>query len=229
VRWLLHRTCGQWLDRATEHASRFSRHSGKVALRSDHTYPYRSRVSLLSRLLSVVSLVLSFPSVTHAEPSQLPSPPLHTAFGSRSAKSPIPCNRIDYFTAHFHIADVILLPATDSRGFSATVGYGASMSLFHRLEIGIGGTLSVWSPHSLGIAIQNGPALLNVKGILFPLLRNPVPESEFTFGLQLQQQRSHRYRTIDGNSFPSAVDVTRQGARIRSPARSLTATEPATG
>ena len=100
-------------------------------------------MSLLSRLLSVVSLVLSFPSVTHAEPSPLPSPPLRTAFGSRCAKSPISCNRIDYFTAHFHIADVILLPATDSSGFSATVGYGASMSLFHRLEIGIGGTLSV--------------------------------------------------------------------------------------
>ncbi len=62
------------------------------------------------------------------------------------------------------------------------------MSLFHRVEVGIGGTLSVWNPHRAGIAIQNGPALLNVKGILFPLLRNPLPDSEFTFGLQLQQQ-----------------------------------------
>ncbi|MFO0621701.1 MAG: hypothetical protein U0745_09915 [Polyangia bacterium] len=115
-------------------------------------------------------------------------PPLRTAFGSRCAKSPIPCNRIDYFTAHFHIADVILLPSTDSRGFVATVGYGASMSLFHRIEIGIGGTLALWGPQQSGIAIQNGPALLNVKGILFPLLRNPVPDSEFTFGIQLQQQ-----------------------------------------
>jgi hypothetical protein len=68
---------------------------------------------------------------------------------------------------------VILLPSTDSRGFAATVGYGASMSLFHRVEVGVGGTLALWSPHSTGIAIQNGPALLNVKGILFPLLRNP--------------------------------------------------------
>ncbi|HND10860.1 MAG TPA: hypothetical protein PLY80_10510, partial [Pseudomonadota bacterium] len=102
----------------------------------------------LSRLLFVVALILSPSSRSHAEPSSLPSslpsPPLRTAFGSRCAKSPIPCNRIDYFTAHFHIADVILLPSTDSRGFAATVGYGASMSLFHRVEVGIGGTLSVW-------------------------------------------------------------------------------------
>ena len=138
--------------------------------------------------LVFVALLLFSPVLVHAEPSSIPLPPLRTAFGSRCAKSPIPCNRIDYFTAHFHIADVILLPATDSRGFAATVGYGASMSLFHRIEVGIGGTLSVWSPHSSGVAIQNGPALLNVKGILFPLLRNPVPDSEFTFGLQLQQQ-----------------------------------------
>ena len=62
------------------------------------------------------------------------------------------------------------------------------MSLFHRIEVGIGGALSVWSPHGSGVTFQNGPALLNVKGILFPLLRNPVPDSEFTFGLQLQQQ-----------------------------------------
>ncbi len=115
-------------------------------------------------------------------------PPLRTAFGSRCAKSPIPCNRIDYFTAHFHIADVILLPSTEPRGFAATIGYGTSLSLFHRVEVGIGGTLSVWTPQHSGITIQNGPALLNVKGILFPLLRNPVPDSEFTFGLQLQQQ-----------------------------------------
>ncbi len=142
----------------------------------------------LSRLLFAVVLVLSLTSLSHAEPSSLPLPPLRTAFGSRCAKSPIPCNRIDYFTAHFHIADVILLPSTDSRGFAATVGYGASMSLFHRVEIGIGGTLALWSPQQSGITIQNGPALLNVKGILFPLLRNPVPDSEFTFGLQLQQQ-----------------------------------------
>ncbi len=114
-------------------------------------------MSLLSRLLFVVALVLSSPSLSHAEPSFLPLPPLRTAFGSRCAKSPIPCNRIDYFTAHFHIADVILLPSTDSRGFAATVGYGASMSLFHRVEIGIGGTLALWSPHNSGIAIQNGP------------------------------------------------------------------------
>ncbi|MBL8635407.1 MAG: hypothetical protein JNM40_19425 [Myxococcales bacterium] len=138
--------------------------------------------------LLFVALLLLSSSPSHSEPSALPSPPLRTAFGSRCAKSPIPCNRIDYFTAHFHIADVILLPATDSRGFAATVGYGASMSLFHRVEVGIGGALSVWSPHGSGVTFQNGPALLNVKGILFPLLRNPVPDSEFTFGLQLQQQ-----------------------------------------
>ena len=83
---------------------------------------------------------------------------------------------------------MILLPSTDSRDFAATVGYGASMSLFHRVEIGIGGTLALWSPQPSGIALQNGPLLLNVKGILFPLLRTPVPDSEFTFGLQLQQQ-----------------------------------------
>jgi len=110
------------------------------------------------------------------------------AFGSRCAKSPIPCNRIDYFTAHFHIADVVLLPSSDSRGFGATVGYGASMSLFHRVEIGMGGTLGIWNQVDHGVVFQNGPALLNVKGVLFPLLRNPVPDSEFTFGLQLQQQ-----------------------------------------
>ena len=93
--------------------------------------------------LVFVALLLFSPVLVHAEPSALPSPPLRTAFGSRCAKSPIPCNRIDYFSAHFHIADVILLPATDSRGFAATTSYGASMSLFHRIEVGIGGTLSV--------------------------------------------------------------------------------------
>ena len=123
-----------------------------------------------------------------AEPSVLPAAPLRMAFGSRCAKSPIPCNRIDYFTAHFHIADVVLLPSTDSRGFGATVGYGASMSLFHRVEIGMGGTLGIWSQANQGTVFQNGPALLDVKGVLFPLLRNPVADSEFTFGLQLQQQ-----------------------------------------
>jgi hypothetical protein len=29
----------------------------------------------------------------------MPAAPLRTTFGSRCAKSPIPCNRIDYFTA----------------------------------------------------------------------------------------------------------------------------------
>jgi len=90
-------------------------------------------VSIFSRLLFVVALILSSSSRSHAEPSPLPSPPLRTAFGSRCAKSPIPCNRIDYFSAHFHIADVILLPSTEPRGFAATIGYGTSLSLFHRI------------------------------------------------------------------------------------------------
>jgi hypothetical protein len=115
-------------------------------------------------------------------------PPLRTAFGSRCAKSPIPCNRIDYFTASFHLADIVLLPSTDTRGFGATIGYGMSMSLFHRLEVGIGGTLSLWNQPTQGLHFQNGPALLNVKGVLFPLLRNPLPDTEFTFALHLQQQ-----------------------------------------
>jgi hypothetical protein len=118
----------------------------------------------------------------------MPAPPYRIAFGSRCAKSPIPCNRIDYFTASFHLADIVLLPSTDSRGFAATIGYGMSMSLFHRLEIGIGGTISIWNQPTQGLLFQNGPALLNVKGVLFPLLRNPLPDTEFTFGLQLQQQ-----------------------------------------
>ncbi len=70
----------------------------------------------------------------------MPAAPFRTAFGSRCAKSPIACNRIDYFTASFHLADIVLLPSTDTRGFGATIGYGMSMSLFHRLEVGIGGT-----------------------------------------------------------------------------------------
>jgi len=139
-------------------------------------------------VLGLVCLLLLWGGLVRAEVSGLPAAPLRSAFGSRCAKSPIPCNRIDYFTAHVHIADVILLPATDSRGFAATTSYGASMSLFHRVEVGIGGTLSVWTPQHSGITIQNGPALLNVKGVLFPLLRNPVPDTEFTFALQLQQQ-----------------------------------------
>jgi hypothetical protein len=118
----------------------------------------------------------------------MPAAPLRTAFGSRCAKSPIPCNRIDYFTASFHLADIVLLPSTNSRGFGATVGYGMSMSLFHRIEIGIGGTASIWNQPTQGLLFQNGPALLNIKGVLFPLLRNPLPDTEFTFGLQLQQQ-----------------------------------------
>ena len=142
----------------------------------------------LIRLLFVTVIWLLLPMLVSAEPSVLPAAPLRMAFGSRCAKSPIPCNRIDYFTAHFHIADVVLLPSTDSRGFGATVGYGASLSLFHRVEIGLGGTLGIWSQANQGTVFQNGPALLDVKGVLFPLLRNPVPDSEFTFGLQLQQQ-----------------------------------------
>jgi hypothetical protein len=118
----------------------------------------------------------------------MPAAPLRTAFGSRCAKSPIPCNRIDYFTAHFHLADIVLLPSTDTRGFGATVGYGMSTSLFHRLEVGIGGTASIWNQPTQGLLFQNGPALLNIKGVLFPLLRNPLPDTEFTFALHLQQQ-----------------------------------------
>jgi hypothetical protein len=118
----------------------------------------------------------------------MPAAPLRTAFGSRCAKSPIPCNRIDYFTASFHLADIVLLPSTDTRGFGATIGYGMSMSLFHRLEVGIGGTASIWNQPTQGLLFQNGPALLNIKGVLFPLLRNPLPDTEFTFALHLQQQ-----------------------------------------
>jgi hypothetical protein len=62
------------------------------------------------------------------------------------------------------------------------------MSLFHRLEVGIGGTRSLWNQPEQGLLFQNGPALLNIKGVLFPLLRNPLPDTEFTFGLHLQQQ-----------------------------------------
>jgi hypothetical protein len=118
----------------------------------------------------------------------MPAAPFRTAFGSRCAKSPIACNRIDYFTASFHLADIVLLPSTDTRGFGATIGYGMSMSLFHRLEVGIGGTASIWNQPGHGLLFQNGPALLNIKGVLFPLLRNPLPDTEFTFALHLQQQ-----------------------------------------
>ena len=142
----------------------------------------------MSLLLFVLFFGLLSPRVSEAEPSVLPSPPLRQSFGSRCAKSPVPCNRIDYFTAHFHLADIILLPSNDDRGFAATIGYGMSMSLFHRIEVGIGGTLGIWTLKDHGLLFQNGPALLNVKGVLFPLLRNPIPDQEFTFGLQLQQQ-----------------------------------------
>jgi hypothetical protein len=118
----------------------------------------------------------------------MPAAPFRTAFGSRCAKSPVACNRIDYFTASFHLADIVLLPSTDTRGFGATIGYGMSMSLFHRLEVGIGGTASIWNQPTQGLLFQNGPALLNIKGVLFPLLRNPLPDTEFTFALHLQQQ-----------------------------------------
>jgi hypothetical protein len=140
----------------------------------------------LSLLLFIVTLLPV--RLATAEPAVLPAPPLRTAFGSRCTKSPIPCNRIDYFTASFHLADIILLPSTDTRGFGATVGYGMSMSLFHRLEVGIGGTAAIWNQPTQGLLFQNGPALLNVKGVLFPLLRNPLPDTEFTFALHLQQQ-----------------------------------------
>ena len=142
----------------------------------------------LSLLLFVLFFGLLSPRVSEAEPSVLPSPPLRQSFGSRCAKSPVPCNRIDYFTAHFHLADIILLPSNDDRGFAATIGYGMSMSLFHRIEVGIGGTLGIWSLKNHGLLFQNGPALLHIKGVLFPLLRSPIPDTEFTFGLQLQQQ-----------------------------------------
>ena len=128
--------------------------------------------------------------------SSLPSPAFRIAFGGRCDKSPVPCNRIDYFSAYVHVADVLLLPATDERGFGATLGYGASMALFHRLEIGIGGVLSAWDGRQEGVQFQNGPALLQFKGILFPLLRNPIPDHDFTFSLQLQQQL--RFAHFDG-------------------------------
>ena len=138
-------------------------------------------------LLLLLWTLLPLPPAA-AEPSRMPAAPHPIAFGSRCAKSPIPCNRIDYFTASFHLADIVLLPDTDTRGFGATIGYGMSMSLFHRLEVGIGGTLSVWNQPGQGLLFQNGPALLNIKGVLFPLLRNPLPDTEFTFALHLQQQ-----------------------------------------
>jgi hypothetical protein len=140
----------------------------------------------LSLLLFLWTL-LPLPSAA-AEPSRMPAAPFRTAFGSRCAKSPVACNRIDYFTASFHLADIVLLPSTDTRGFGATIGYGMSMSLFHRLEVGIGGTASIWNQPTQGLLFQNGPALLNIKGVLFPLLRNPLPDTEFTFALHLQQQ-----------------------------------------
>ncbi len=59
----------------------------------------------------------------------------------------------------FHLADIVLLPSTDTRGFGATIGYGMSMSLFHRLEVGIGGTASIWNQPTQGLLFQNGPAL----------------------------------------------------------------------
>jgi len=103
--------------------------------------------------------------------------------------------------AHPVQSDRLLLGAFSHRRCDSASVYGAAWLRGHhrlrhiavavssdRIEIGIGGTLSVWTPQHSGITIQNGPALLNVKGILFPLLRNPVPDSEFTFGLQLQQQ-----------------------------------------
>ncbi len=93
-----------------------------------------------------------------AEPMRMPAAPLRTAFGSRCAKSPIPCNRIDYFTASFHLADIVLLPATDSRGWGATIGYGMSMSLFHRSllkEENLGGFLP--SEPSFPARIESSP------------------------------------------------------------------------
>lgn len=139
-------------------------------------------------LLLVFISSLCAPRVTEAEPPSLPALPLRSAFGSRCALSPVPCNRIDYFAAHFHLADMILLPATESRGWGGTLGYGTSLSLFHRVEVGIGGAFSIWDQPGQGLLFQNGPALLHIKGIVFPLLRNPVPDQEFTFGVHLQQQ-----------------------------------------
>ncbi len=98
----------------------------------------------------------------------MPAAPLRTAFGSRCAKSPIPCNRIDYFTAHFHLADIVLLPSTDSRGFGATIGYGMSMSLFHRLEVGIGGTASIWNQPGSRTPFPKRPRTPKRKGSPLP-------------------------------------------------------------
>lgn len=139
-------------------------------------------------LLLVFISSLCAPRVTEAEPPSLPALPLRSAFGSRCALSPVPCNRIDYFAAHFHLADLILLPATAFRGWGGTLGYGTSLALFHRVEVGIGGAFSIWNQPGQGLLFQNGPALLNLKGIVFPLLRNPIPDQEFTFGIHLQQQ-----------------------------------------
>jgi len=54
----------------------------------------RRGLSLLLLLWTLLPLQLAV-----AEPLRMPAAPLRTAFGSRCAKSPIPCNRIDYFTA----------------------------------------------------------------------------------------------------------------------------------
>jgi hypothetical protein len=65
-------------------------------------YPTEQYVARTMRrglsLLLLLWTLLPLPPAA-AEPSRMPAAPLRTTFGSRCAKSPIPCNRIDYFTA----------------------------------------------------------------------------------------------------------------------------------
>jgi hypothetical protein len=117
---------------------------------------FRAPCDVDCSLLLLLWTLLPLPPAA-AEPSRMPAAPYRTAFGSRCAKSPIPCNRIDYFTAHFHLADIVLLPSTDSRGFGATIGYGMSMSLFHRLEVGIGGTIIDLEPANSRTPVPKRP------------------------------------------------------------------------
>ena len=186
MRWLLRRTCPKCLGRSSE-TQLVSSSAGQVALRQRRPYPNVPACLFSSAFCS--SSLSSFLPLKSCRTVILPSPPLCTAFGSR-------CEVADSVQPHRLLHRALSHRRCDSasvdgfRGFAATVGYGASMSLFHRVEIGIGGTLAVWSAQR-GSCHSEWSCTPECKGILFCL--SPVPDSEFTFDYSFSSSLEFAY------------------------------------
>ena len=80
------------------------------------------------RLLFVTVIWLILPMLVSAEPSVLPAAPLRMAFGSRCAKSPIPCISCGAETPFGGVCDEFFLGETENvwQGVSGPCDYGVN-------------------------------------------------------------------------------------------------------